>query len=62
MTHETIQILTACGNILAAIISIAAMISSGRSAKKAEKARDELQSLEESKAWMTSWYQLQLFR
>ena len=46
MTHETIQALIACGNILAALISIAAMISSTRSAKKAKKARDEVKDLE----------------
>lgn len=46
MTHETIQIVTACGNILAALISIAAMISSTRSAKKAKRCRDAVRDLE----------------
>lgn len=47
MTHETIMAITAIGNIIAALISIAAMISSIRSAKKTKKVRDELKAMED---------------
>jgi hypothetical protein len=50
MTHEAIQVLTACLNIAAGFISVTAMVVSTRANRKCQKALKDIEAMGKSQA------------